>query len=147
MDILSVLERFNTHDKCIEFIKQKRFPKDPYCLHCGSLKVGIKYRGSFHDWNYYECYSNFSILSNTIFHKTLLPLPKWFLAIAIMTNAKKSISNCELAEQLGISQTAAWRIQMKIREAMGEGLGAVMFNRMGGNNVFLFIRRGLPGFL
>ena len=89
MDILTVMERFNTQETCLKFIEQKRFLKTPCCVHCGSLKGGRKYRCEYTPhWNCYDCYSTFSTTSKTLFLGTRVPLPKWFLAIALMTNAK-----------------------------------------------------------
>ena len=54
----------------------------------------------------------------TIFHHTHLPLQKWFLAISIVLNAKKGISARQLGRDLQINKDTAWRIAMKIRQAM-----------------------------
>ena len=37
------------------------------------------------------------MLSGTIFEKTKIPLQKWFLDIAIILNAGKSVSSCQLS--------------------------------------------------
>jgi len=56
----------------------------------------------------------------TIFHKTRLPLQKWFLAITLILNAKKGIAARQLARDLKVNKDTAWRISMKIREAMAQ---------------------------
>ena len=58
------------------------------------------------------------MLSGTVFQKTRIPLQKWFLAIGLMVNAKKSLSSCQLARDLQVSQPAAWYMQQRIRVAM-----------------------------
>jgi transposase-like protein len=57
---------------------------------------------------------------NTIFHHTHLPLQKWFLAVALTLNAKKGLSARQLARDLKINKDTAWRIAMKIRDAMAD---------------------------
>jgi transposase-like protein len=47
-----------------------------------------------------------------------LPLQKWFLALTLILNAKKGISSRQLSRDLDINKDTAWRIAMKIREAM-----------------------------
>jgi len=39
-----------------------------------------------------NCNTSFSVTVGTIFHRTHLPIQKWFLAIAIILNAKKGLS-------------------------------------------------------
>ena len=56
-----------------------------------------------------------------------MPLQKWLLAIAIISNAKKGISSRELARQLDVNKDTAWRMQMKIREAMQDKEQATLF--------------------
>jgi len=60
-------------------------------------------------------------LVGTIFEDTKLPLPKWFLAIAIILNAKKGLSSRQLSRDIGINRNTAWYLQMRIRKAMQEG--------------------------
>jgi hypothetical protein len=54
----------------------------------------------------------------TIFHRTHLPLQKWFLAISLILNAKKGISALQLSRDLEVNKNTAWRISMQIRKAM-----------------------------
>ena len=38
-------------------------------------------------WQCSRCKTSFSVTVNTLFHRTRLPLPKWFLAIILISNA------------------------------------------------------------
>lgn len=59
--------------------------------------------------------------AGTIFHKSRLPLRKWFWAIFLMATAKKGVSMLYLQRQLAIkSYRAAWLMGQKIRHAMLE---------------------------
>ena len=71
-------------------------------------------------WNCHDCHSTFKVTSGTMFAGTKIVLQKWFLAISLMANAKKSLSSCQLARDLGLQQKAAWRIMMSIRTQMGK---------------------------
>ena len=71
-------------------------------------------------WNCHSCKSCFKVTHGTIFHGTKVPLQKWFLAIGLMANAKKSLSSCQLARDLGLKQKAVWRMMMAIRAEMGK---------------------------
>ena len=64
------------------------------------------------------CRFQFSVTSGTIFDKSHLPLPVWFQAVALIVNAKKSISAKQMERDLGVSYRTAWFLNHRIREAM-----------------------------
>ena len=70
--------------------------------------------------------SSFNVLSGTIFEKTRVPLQKWFLAIGLIVNAKKSLSSCQLARDLELTQPTAWYMQQRIRAAMAAEQGPML---------------------
>jgi hypothetical protein len=53
-----------------------------------------------------------------VFHGTKIALQKWFLAIILMANAKKSLSSCQLARDLNMNQKSAWYMMQRIRAEM-----------------------------
>jgi transposase-like protein len=66
-----------------------------------------------------SCKSQFSATSGTIFADSHLPLHKWFLAMALVLDAKKGMSAKQLQEHLGIgSYRTAWYMCHRIRKAM-----------------------------
>lgn len=118
MDIVSVFENFKTQEDCIKYLEAVRWDNKPICPYCGSDKS--THRAEEHRHQCHTCNKSYSVTVKTIYHDTKLPLQKWFLATAIITNAKKGISSRELARQLNVNKDTAWRMQMKIREAMQE---------------------------
>ena len=71
-------------------------------------------------WNCHGCKSSFNVLSGTIFERTKLELRKWFLAISLIVNAKRSISSHQLSRDLDLNQKTAWYMATRIRRAMVE---------------------------
>jgi len=69
------------------------------------------------------CDRSFSVTVNTILHGTHLPLQKWFLAVIILVNAKKSVSSHQLSRDLDIPVKTAYSLSQRIRKGM---LGATM---------------------
>ena len=61
----------------------------------------------------------------TMFQGTHLPLQKWFCAIALIVNAKKSLSSCQLARDLNLNQKSAWYMQQRIRAEMATKQGRI----------------------
>ena len=122
MDLITVLHRFPTQEHCIEHLEDLRFGNEPFCPHCGCVDVARKADGHRTGrWNCRACRSSFNVLSGTIFCKTRVKLQKWFLAIALIVNAKKSLSSYQLARDLGLTQPTALYMQHRIRAAMAEG--------------------------
>jgi len=69
-------------------------------------------------WNCHDCKASFNVLSGTLFQGTQIPLQKWFVAIGLILNAKKSISSYQLARDLGLNQKTAWFIRQRIQAEM-----------------------------
>ncbi|MDE0527659.1 MAG: IS1595 family transposase [Truepera sp.] len=127
MNLLSIFSRFPDQEACIEHLEQVRWGDKPACPHCGSLHVARKADGNrVGRWNCHDCKSSFNVLSKTIFERTQLPLQKWFLAIGLVVNAKKSLSSYQLARDLELNQKSAWYMQTRIRGAMAADQGDLL---------------------
>ncbi len=119
MNLLSIFSKFPDQEACIEHLEKVRWAGDAHCPHCGATAVARKADGGrLGRWNCYSCKSSFNVLAGTIFEKTKLPLQKWFLAIGILVNAKKSVSSFQLSRDLDMNQKSAWFMQQRIRAAM-----------------------------
>ena len=119
MNLIDVMTRFPTQEACIDHLETVRWGDSPACPHCGSLHVARKSDGDrIGRWNCHDCHASFNVLAGTIFCKTRVPLQKWFLAIALMINAKKSLSSPQLARDCGMTQRTALYVQQRIRAAM-----------------------------
>ncbi|MDP8208957.1 MAG: IS1595 family transposase [Candidatus Electryonea clarkiae] len=118
MNIISVFETFPTQESCIAYLESVRWKDKPLCPYCKSPKSTALPKELRRHCN--TCNASFSVTVKTIFHHTHLPLQKWFLAVSLILNAKKGISARQLARDLQINKNTAWRISMKIRDAMNE---------------------------
>lgn len=118
MNIVSIYETYPTEDSCIDHIESVRWKGKPKCPYCQSPNATPEKNKRRHHCN--NCNTGFSVTVGTIFHHTHLPLQKWFLAISMILNAKKGISARQLARHINVNKDTAWRISMKIREAMSQ---------------------------
>jgi len=115
MNIIQIFKQFPTQEDCISYLERVRWKgKKPRCPYCNSPKT-CRNDGRHYCYN---CKTSFSVTVRTIFHRTHLPLQKWFLAIALILNAKKGISAMQLSRDLEVNKNTAWRIAMQIRKAM-----------------------------
>jgi len=119
MNLISIFNQFPDQPACIAHLEGIRWPKQARCPHCGSERVARKAENErVGRWNCHNCKNSFNVLSGTIFQGTHIPLQKWFLAISLMANAKKSLSSYQLARDLELSQRTAYNMQKSIRANM-----------------------------
>ncbi len=116
MNIVSIYETFPKNDDCIVHLEKVRWNGKPKCTYCQSTNATPLPKESRYHCN--TCNTTFSVTVGTIFHHTHLPLQKWFLAIALVLNAKKGLSARQLGRDLQVNKDTAWRMAMKIRQAM-----------------------------
>lgn len=129
MNTINITKRFSTDEKCLDYLEKMRWPMGVACPKCGSQnvsrvtrsKASKNKRARLYECLEKECGHQFSATSGTIFHDTHLPLTTWFMAIALVCEAKKGISACQLQRNLGVSYRTAWYLAHRIREAMKEG--------------------------
>lgn len=118
MDIVEIYRKFPTDQDCLDYLEKIRWKEKPICPYCQSRnQTGLPKENRYHCNN---CNTSFSVTVRTIFHKTKMPLQKWFLAICLVLNAKKGISARQLARDLKINKDTAWYMAMRIRRAMIE---------------------------
>src|SRR5215472_11088848 len=129
MKTIDVTQRFKTDDDCLDYIEKMRWPNGEIgCVHCGEVgrvsKITREKAGKNKRTRIYQCLAcskQFSATSGTIFNDSHLSLTKWFLAIALICEAKKGMSACQLQRHLGVNYRTAWYLAHRIREAMQDG--------------------------
>ena len=117
MNLVSLIDRFGSDEKCRDELVSIRWPKGIACLRCSvcdpsELPVGGK-------WQCASCGYQFTVTAGTIMHDSHLALRKWFLAIYFMCESKKGMSARQLGRTLGVAYKTAWYLCHRIREAMG----------------------------
>jgi transposase-like protein len=119
--LIEAVRVFSELDYATMFFAAIRWPKGVCCPHCGS--VNVLHIPARRVW---ECRENhprrqFSVKIGTIFEECRLPIDKCLIAVWLEVNAKNSISSCEVARHLGVTQKTAWFLQHRIRLALNEG--------------------------
>jgi hypothetical protein len=141
--LIDVAKAFATPESCLTYLEAARWPEGVRCLKCGGDKVSkFVTKDSFRNRrnrktkqleivkvparHLYECLKpecrhQFSATTGTIFHDTHLPIEKWFMAVALMVNAKKGLSAMQMQRDLGVTYRTAWYLCHRIRKSMEEG--------------------------
>jgi len=137
--LIQTAKSFGTEEQCLAYLEAMRWPDGLCCLRCGSDKVArivtnettrerTNRKGEtkevrvparrLYQCNNEGCRYQYSATTGTIFDKSHLPLAKWFMAVALIANAKKSVSAKQMQRDLGVNYRTAWFLDHRIREAM-----------------------------
>lgn len=112
------MDQYGTEEQCRDALFRLRWPNGFVCPACGNTSYcELKSR---HLYQCHKCHHQSSLTAGTIFHGTRLALKKWFLAIYLLTQRKKSISALELKRELGVNYNTAWLVKHKLMQVMYE---------------------------
>lgn len=128
MNLIDVTRELATDEQCLAFLEHQRWPDGIVrCPTCGNDQISRitrrtaskNKRAQVYQCLEPTCKQQFSATNGSIFHDSHLPLNKWFMAIALVMDAKKGISAKQLQQHLGIgSYKTAWYMCHRIRKAM-----------------------------
>jgi transposase-like protein len=128
MNLIDVSRELATDEQCLAFLEKQRWPDGIVrCPTCGNdhicrierKTVTKNKRAQVYQCLEPTCKGQFSATNGSIFHDSHLPLHKWFMAIALIVDAKKGISAKQVQKHLGIgSYKTAWYVCHRVRKAM-----------------------------
>jgi transposase-like protein/predicted RNA-binding Zn-ribbon protein involved in translation (DUF1610 family) len=128
INLIEFMKRFQTEDQCREMLYKLRWPDGFVCPKCGNnVFYKLRSRKLYHCG---KCGHQVSATANTIFHKSHVPLTKWFVAIYLMSHDKRGISAAKLSCDIGVSYPTAWLMLHKLRQAMSERDAGYMLSKI-----------------
>jgi transposase-like protein len=118
----SFLKRFSTEEKCLEEIKNLRFPNGITCPKCKKVTnfYKLKRRKAY---SCEFCRTQVYPLKDSIFEKTTTPLQYWLYVMYSMIQTKAGMSAKQIQRELGVTYKTAWRMAHQIRKLMNENDG------------------------
>lgn len=122
MNVIEIFQSFKTQEQAVDYLEKVRWRGRPVCPYCNSESICRHVSGdrAGQRWQCQDCTRAFSVTVGTIFHGTHIPLRNWFLVIALMLNAKKSASACQIARDLGMRRPTVWSMMHRVRIAMAD---------------------------
>lgn len=98
---------------CIDYLEERRWkgnvvsPFDPTSkvYKCKNNRYRCKNTGKY-----------FNVKTDTLFHRSSIPLRKWCMAIWLIVSQKKGISSVQLSKTIGVTQKTAWFMAHRIRD-------------------------------
>lgn len=119
MDFFQFQKRFSREDFCLKHLVKLRWPDGFVCPRCGHDKAGFHSKRKLLQCK--GCRYQASATAGTIFHRTKIPLRKWFWFIFLISSQKTGVSIQGLQRLLGIkSYRTAWTMAHKVRKAMAD---------------------------
>jgi transposase-like protein len=122
------------------FLEEMRWQGRPVCAHCGS--VGEHYfltpkNGTTRKtrtgadtarrlWKCRDCRKQFTVLTNTIMHRTKVPIRTWLFVLFEMSASKNGLAAREIERKYRVTPRTAWHMTHRIREAMRRDRSADM---------------------
>lgn len=117
VNILTLSKQYNTQSKCLSLLEKIRWGDTVKCPYCDSDRVKrAKNEAGRHSCR--NCKRTFSVFIDTIFEGTRMPLPKWFMIIGTVLNAKSGMAAKEIQRNYGVTYKTAYYTAMRIRVGM-----------------------------
>jgi len=119
MNTIIIMQKFQTNEACLEYLCSLRWKTDKKCPYCFSEQISKHTeKGRRSRLQCSGCLKSFSPTVNTMMHNSKVPLFKWFLAISLLSEAKKSISSRQLARHLDLPVKTAYALSQRIRKGL-----------------------------
>ena len=118
LPMLEFFETYGSHEQCEALVRAWRWPQGFVCSRCAQSWHSEFRRASRLYFQCSACRYQCSLVSGTTFESTKVALPKWFVAMHLITQAKNNVSALELKRHLGVSYPTAWMMKHKIMEVM-----------------------------
>jgi transposase-like protein len=128
-DLLDFNRKFWTEEACREALFQWRWAKGYKCPECGYAEA--YYHQPRHLYHCKGCGYQASLTAGTIFHRTRVPLRKWFLLIFLLARSAEGYRLYQLQDILGIGSTRTfWRMKNTIQAKLSKGNKSEKFNAL-----------------
>jgi len=116
MNLVEIAVKFKTDLDIIEHAEETRWNGNITCPKCQSTEVSGRHEDYRRKCR--NCQKSFGVITGTYLHNTRIPLRTWYMAIALVTDAKKGVSAKQIQRNLGINYKTAYRMGMVLRDAM-----------------------------
>lgn len=118
LSMVDFFDRYGQPEQCEAALAAARWHEGFACPACGASAHSVFRRQTLLYLQCSACRHQCSLISGTVFEATKLGLPRWFLAMHLLTQSKNNVSALELMRHLGVSYKTAWLVKHKLMEAM-----------------------------
>jgi transposase-like protein len=115
MRLFQITKELATEEECEKYLGNVRWPNGVVCPRCGVSTVSRI--DSVRKFECSRCRYQFSVKAGTIFHKTYIPLTKWFIALYMICSTKRATVS-QISKDLELPYKTAWHMSAKIKKGM-----------------------------
>ena len=116
LSLVDMMDMFPDEAAATAWFESIVWPTGRCCGKCGSLKTREANHKTMPYWCS-DCRSYFSVRTGTSLAKSNVSLRKWAIAIYLCLTSLKSVSSMKLHRDLKVTQSTAWFMLHRIREA------------------------------
>ena len=109
-------EMFPTEAASEAWFEEQRWSGEPFCAHCGSVKVSRPANHPNQPYRCGDCGKHFSARTGTALSASKLTYRKWAVAIFLFVSSPKGIASTQLAKKIGVQQRTAWFMLQRLRK-------------------------------
>ncbi len=109
--------RFQTESDCLNYLQELKWPTGFICPQCSHTHAHFIQTRQLYQCA--ACQHQTSIKAGSLFHRSHLPLRKWFWAIYFVGSDKGSISAVRLSKLIEVNWRTARLMLKKLRQVMG----------------------------
>jgi transposase-like protein len=118
MNLTQFLKRYDTEQKCIDFLKDSREQQGIKCLRCNS--ESLRWISTRLFWTCNQCNYRLGLRKGTVMENSKLDYRIWLTCLYMMVMTKKGYSALEMQRILGHKRyEPIWLMMHKIRSCMG----------------------------
>lgn len=103
--LFELFQTYGTESQREQMLFKWRWPTGYRCRECGCDNYCLLKTRKLYQCN--SCHHQASLISGTIFEQTKLSLPRWFLGIHLITQAKTGLLALALKRQISVSYNTA----------------------------------------
>ena len=120
MTIKEIMRLFPDDATAEAWFVSRRWPDGIRCANCDSDNVQTKTTHPTMPYRCRACREFFSVKTGTVMRSAKAGYQDWALAMYILATSLKGVSSMKLHRDLGITQSTAWHLAMKIRETWAD---------------------------
>ncbi len=120
--LLALLDMFPDEKTATQWFEAQVWPTGRCCGHCGNVATKTVPNAKPMPYWCRDCRSYFSVRTGTALERSRVPLRKWAIAIYLELTSLKSISSMKLHRDISVTQSTAWFMLHRIREAWSQSV-------------------------
>lgn len=120
LDVFELFDMFPDNETATEWFENVFWANGRVCGHCGSERTSVIKNKKPLPYRCKDCRKFFSVRHGTVMQHSKIPLRKWAVAIYQMTTGLKGTSSMKIHRDLNTTQTTAWFLMHRIREAWNQ---------------------------